>query len=251
MSKILGWILTPLALIALWITLLVWHPFIVLFYRVNRDLFYKFVALGNGVLILDLKLVGANVTVSGRENLPQNEKVVIVSNHQSYFDIPLFIWIFRQYQPSFVAKHTLGRFFPSVSFVLRKSGSALINRKIPREALPSIEKMAEIANNEGRSVCIFPEGTRARDGELKRFKRPGLIKLLEKTPDYKVLPVYISGAWKLMKYNMAPIPFGVDIHVKILEPICRTGISDDEVASLCEKRISSYAKDLTTEPKAV
>ena len=168
---------------------------------------------------------------------PHTGPVLIVANHQSFFDIPIFIWFLRRYYPKFVAKRSLGRGFPSVSLVLRSGGSALIDRGNPKQAVPAIKALGSFALTHGYGACIFPEGTRARDGVLKAFKPAGLKTLLEAMPDVPVLPVAVHGAWRLMRYGLKPIPFGVRVYVSVLAPLSRRDCSDDAIIAQSEELI--------------
>jgi 1-acyl-sn-glycerol-3-phosphate acyltransferase len=72
---------------------------------------------------------------------------------------------------------------------------------------------------------IFPEGTRARHGELGEFRRSGLLALLEEAPGAPVVPLAIDESWRLLSRNFLPVPWGVRVRVWIGDPITRR---DDE-----------------------
>ncbi len=69
---------------------------------------------------------------------------------------------------------------------------------------------------------IFPEGTRARHGELGPFKPAGTVALLEEAPEAAVVPVAIDNSWRLLKHNFLPVPWGVRVRVSIGAPMART-----------------------------
>ena len=71
----------------------------------------------------------------------------------------------------------------------------------------------------GVSAVIFPEGTRARHGELGKFRPRGTLALLEAAPDTAVVPVCIDESWRLLRYNLRPVPFGTRVRVWIGDPI--------------------------------
>jgi 1-acyl-sn-glycerol-3-phosphate acyltransferase len=68
---------------------------------------------------------------------------------------------------------------------------------------------------------IFPEGTRARTGELGRFKPAGTVALLEEAPETPVVPVAIDESWRLLRHNYLPVPFGTRVRVHLGAPIAR------------------------------
>lgn len=175
----------------------------------------------NRYVVKLLSIVGAKVTVEGRERLVPNACYLIVSNHQSLFDIPLAISIFGAYRPRFVAKRQLARWIPGLSYNLRHGGNALIDRGNSSQALRAMSRLAERMQEERFAVVLYPEGTRARDGVLKPFKIAGITAFLKKVPDAEVVPLTIEGSWKLQTYRRGPVPRGVEINVVVGEPLKR------------------------------
>jgi 1-acyl-sn-glycerol-3-phosphate acyltransferase len=234
--------MTPIFLVATLATLLVWQPVIMTTRRFLPWIHGLQVGYANGFLLLLLRLVGARIVIERLgEPLPEGP-AVIVSNHQSFYDIPLILWTFRARFPRFVAKKELERGVPSVSNVLREDGSALIDRGNPRQAIDAIKALGTGVKTHGWTACIFPEGTRSRDGRVKRFKPAGLVTLLGETPGVPVIPVTIDGSWEIMRYGFRPVPFGVRIRVRVHPPLGRE-TDDSEVVERAEEIIR---RDLTT-----
>ena len=104
-------------------------------------------------------------------------------------DIPLLLGSMHL-NLRFVAKEELGR-IPIFGHVIKQAGFVMIKRGQNREALKSLLAASEVLKS-GRSVHIFPEGTRSVDGQLLPFKR-GAFLVAQKggTP---VLPVTIIGS---------------------------------------------------------
>ena len=128
------------------------------------------------------------VTVVGRENVKKNQSYVVVSNHQSLYDIfVLFGWLGIDLK--WVIKKEL-RTFPVFGYAAEKGGNILIDRSNPREAYESLEK-ANHKIRDGTSIIILPEGTRSRTGELGEFKK-GAFWLAQQL-DLPILPVTIVG----------------------------------------------------------
>jgi 1-acyl-sn-glycerol-3-phosphate acyltransferase len=179
----------------------------------------KSVGLLNGLLIVNTWVLGTRYIVRGLDNIPLGIPLIIVSNHQSLYDIPLFIWYLRKVHPKFVSKRELGRGIPSVSYNLRHGGSVLIDRNDSRQSLQEIRKLGEYIEKHQRSAVIFPEGTRSRDGNPKRFAENGTKILSKYAPSAHILPVTINNSWKLVKYGSFPLGLGVkmemDIHPSI------------------------------------
>jgi 1-acyl-sn-glycerol-3-phosphate acyltransferase len=154
---------------------------------------------------------------------------IIVSNHQSMFDVPILGALFFSNFPKYISKRSLGRWIPSVSYNLRRGGHVLIDRADAPAALESIRELGRRVRAGGPSAMIFPEGTRARVGELGRFKPAGLLALLEEAPDTPVVPVAIDESWRLLQHNFLPVPWGVRVRVHIGAPIARRP-GEDKVA---------------------
>ena len=71
------------------------------------------------------------------------------------------------------------------------------------------------------TAVLYPEGTRARAGELGEFKPAGFLALLDAAPGVEVVPVAIDNSWKLLRNNLLPVPFGTRVRVYIGDPIAR------------------------------
>lgn len=158
---------------------------------------------------------------------------IIVSNHQSMFDIPILGWLFLANFPKYISKRSLGSWIPSVSYNLRHGGHVLIDRSDAPAALEAIRELGRRVRQGGPSAMIFPEGTRARIGELGRFKPAGTVALLEEAPDAPVVPVAIDQSWRLLQHNCLPVPWGLRVRVHIGAPITRQPGEDN--AALLER----------------
>jgi 1-acyl-sn-glycerol-3-phosphate acyltransferase len=158
---------------------------------------------------------------------------IVVSNHQSMFDIPILGALFFSNFLKYVSKRELGRGIPSVSYNLRRGGHVLIDRADAPSAVAAIAELGGRVRDGGVSASIFPEGTRARRGELGSFRRAGLLALLEAAPDTPVVPVALDNSWRLLAHSFFPVPWGVRVRVHIGQPIARR--SDEDRAALIER----------------
>jgi 1-acyl-sn-glycerol-3-phosphate acyltransferase len=151
---------------------------------------------------------------------------LLVANHQSMFDIPILGALLFTNFPKYVSKKELARWIPSISYNLRRGGNAIIDRKDRAQALAAIRALGQRVRQHGVSAVIYPEGTRARRGELGAFKSGGLTELLDAAPDIPVVPVAIDNSWKLLRHNLMPVPFGIRVRIHIGAPIARTPDED-------------------------
>lgn len=132
--------------------------------------------------------------LSGRD-LP--ERFLLVANHQSLMDIPVFIALIPDRNLRFVAKRELRDGIPFVSLVLRSQGHALIRRKgDASQAMRAIHRYARRCEREGTCPVVFPEGTRSRDGEVGVFHTAGVRKILGETA-LPLVVAAIEGGWKI------------------------------------------------------
>ena len=119
-----------------------------------------------------------------RENdreLPEN--FIVISNHQSLFDIPAYMNYFRDWKTvRFVAKDTLSRHIPLVSEMLRSQEHCMIPRKArPMEAMKYLEEFGKRCVERNQVPVLFPEGTRTKDGNVGKFATAGFRRLAEST----------------------------------------------------------------------
>jgi 1-acyl-sn-glycerol-3-phosphate acyltransferase len=172
-------------------------------------------------LVGAFRITGLGLRVERSPAVRSHHSYLIISNHQSMFDIALLGYLFFTNFPKFVSKRELARRIPSVSYNLKRGGNALIDRGDAEQAVGAIRALGERVERNGVSAVIFREGTRARHGALGAFKPRGSLALLEAAPATAIVPVAIDESWHLMRSNFLPIPFGVRIHVHIGDPIQR------------------------------
>jgi 1-acyl-sn-glycerol-3-phosphate acyltransferase len=154
-------------------------------------------------------LAGGNVEVSGSETLPAQGGVLFVSNHQGAFDIPLLIG-FVPGLKGFVSKKENFR-LPIVSTWMRLLGCIVIDRSDLRQSVGAIARGVRDLRA-GRSLVVFPEGTRSQSGKLQRFKE-GSFKLASRS-GVPIVPLTIDGSYRLLEGNRGRItPGTVRLHI--------------------------------------
>lgn len=70
------------------------------------------VGLLNGLFFLCLHMVGTTFRFKIEGEIPENVPIIIVSNHQSLWDIPPLIWFLRRLHPKFISRKELGQRIP-------------------------------------------------------------------------------------------------------------------------------------------
>ena len=239
MKKLLSHLLTPIFLLVFGFWLLLFHPIQYLCLKIGGRYAHDYsVAVLNFLLIHTGKILGTSYKLEGAENLISHRPLLIVTNHQSMYDVPPFFWTLRALHPKFVTKKELGKGIPSISFNLKYGGSVLIDRKDGKQAITEIHKLADYVNSQGFTAVIFPEGTRSRNGELKPFKTAGLISLMEKMPEALIVPITINNSYKMLPYGKYPLGLGVQVSHTIHPAIENKG-DHKELAAKIEAVIAS------------
>lgn len=127
----------------------------------------------------------------GVDGVPPTGGVLLVVNHQSMLDIP-FVATSIDRRITFVARATLNE-NPLLRFVIHACDGVTVKRgEADRAALEAmVERLAA-----GECVCIFPEGTRSKDGTVAPFQRGALM--VARRAKVPVVPIGLSGtgaAW--------------------------------------------------------
>ncbi len=237
MKKLLAYILSSVYYLVFGFLLGVFHVAQVIAWNIwGYKAQKKVVEILNFLIIKSFTILGARVRFEGFEKIPEGKPLIIISNHQSQWDIPPIVWGFRRHYPKFISKKELGKGIPSISYNLRKGGSALIDRKNRSQAIKEIIKLGRHIEENKYSACIFPEGTRSRDGKVKRFKTGGLGTLLKTAPSAVVIPFAVDGNYRLHGKGF-PMGIGEKLTYTVLDPIDREGRTVEEIAGLSEQVI--------------
>ena len=137
---------------------------------------------------------------------PIPPQTIIVSNHQSYFDILITRVFFGRHRIRFIAKQTLERGFPAVSRLMRIQRHAFINRRA--DMFTTMKTIRNFSIRLARSrLCpvIFPEGTCASDGVLLPFLSAGLRQAVTHL-DASITAVVISNSYRLNRLFRLKMP---------------------------------------------
>lgn len=157
---------------------------------------------------------GIDIEVHGREHIVQGDSYVVMSNHQSHYDIPVLFQAL-QVPLRMVAKKELFQ-VPIWGQAMRASGFVELDRGNRDKAIESLEASTEKLSS-GICVWIAPEGTRSRDGKLGPFKSGGFRLAL--SGGTKILPVSIRGTREVLRKGTASVYRGRKVEVWVGSPI--------------------------------
>lgn len=238
--KIISYILSSLFTIVFFLILLVFHPLQWIALKFGYNSHKIVVDWLNWWLVKSLLVLGTRVIFTKKGEIPSNTSIIFVSNHQSMFDIPPMIWHLRKHHPKFVSKIELGKGIPSVSINLRHGGAALINRKDAKQAISELDRFGKRIQEKKWSAAIFPEGTRSRNGQPKKFSVNGLKTIIKHNPNAYIVPVSINNSWKIFKYGGFPLGVFNKVIFETHSPISLQSKNIDEVLLETEKVIKSH-----------
>lgn len=159
--------------------------------------------------LLNIFLSGTRLTIRGKEKINTNLTHIVMSNHQSLFDVWALIGKIPL-QIRWIVKAEI-RKIPVFGYTLERMGHIYVDRKKRAAAYISLETAAGKIKN-GTSVIIFPEGTRSNDGHLLKFRMGGIIMALKS--GVPILPVTVNGSrFVLPKNTLALMPGKIEVVV--------------------------------------
>ena len=157
---------------------------------------------------------GAHYSVSGLEKLDCHSHYIFASNHESALDIPLILGGLPFHIVA-LAKSELRR-VPILGWVMIIAKHVFIDRFNSKRAIESLKKVTLSLTENPRSLMIFPEGTRSRDGQVHQFKKGGLSIALEVGMD--VVPLAVCGTGAIVAKKSFRLNRG-QVELKVGNPI--------------------------------
>ncbi|MDE3172155.1 MAG: 1-acyl-sn-glycerol-3-phosphate acyltransferase [Gemmatimonadota bacterium] len=163
---------------------------------------------------------GARVVIHDEHGYSRLAGAVYASNHVSWYDVFALAAVLPRY--SFVAKSEL-RKIPVFGPAAGAAGIVYLDRDNRKRAFDSYKEAAEYVRD-GRSVVVYPEGTRGHDYSLRPFKKgPFVLAIASEAP---VVPVIVHGTRAIMPKGSFRVRAGV-IHLHFLEPVPAAGLDYD------------------------
>lgn len=178
---------------------------------------------------------GVKVEVLGLEHLPTQGPYIIMANHQSHADVPI-LFSSLPIIPGFLAKKELAK-IPFLAMALRAGGHVLIDRSDRNSAMRAIKNAADEVRS-GKTLAIFPEGTRGAEDRLGPFKKGAF--LLAKKALVPVVPVAIQGSRSILSRDEL-LPRSGQVRVHVGKTISPDEIRTLDVEGLSDKTAVSIA----------
>ncbi len=147
-------------------------------------------------MVLGLSLT--EYVVEGRENLkllPPGRRVLVISNHESYLDIPCILGL-MDFRVGFIAKKELNR-IPLLGMWIKQLGGVLLDRQNLRASHAVIKGV--FSNSDTGALLVFPEGTRNKTGSVAPFKPGSLRPAFE--GNAMILPITLCGGRRKFEGN--------------------------------------------------
>lgn len=182
-----------------------------------------------------VRLAGVKLTVRGVEHIPAEGSILFVGNHQSFFDIPIFLSGVTR-PTGFIAKDEL-RSVPLLSSWIEAIGSIFIIRGETRKALEAVINAAKLLKTENHALAVFPEGTRSKNGVVGDFKA-GSMKISSRSGSM-IVPFCINGSWKIMPRDCKTFTPG-SVELTFFPALSAEEIKSmdtNEIAKLCRQYI--------------
>jgi long-chain acyl-CoA synthetase len=130
--------------------------------------------------------------VTGRAHIPHNRNVIVVANHASHLDMGLVKYALGSYGSEIVSLAAQDYFFEGNRFLSAYFENFTRLVPMPRNGTlrQGLRKAGELIE-QGKTLLLFPEGTRSTDGQLHEFK--AIVGHLALHHRVDVLPVYLGG----------------------------------------------------------
>ena len=172
---------------------------------------------------------GVKLEVNVYDNIPKDQAVLFVGNHNSLYDIIVTYPLMKR-PTGYIAKKEIKK-IPFLSWWMYFVNCIFLDRDDPRKGLKSVLDAADLIKN-GVSIFLFPEGTRSKDGNLHEFKDGGFkIATKSKCP---IIPVGITGSSDIFEKQFPRIKSS-KVTVTFGTPIYTSNLSRDELRNISDR----------------
>jgi 1-acyl-sn-glycerol-3-phosphate acyltransferase len=190
-----------------------------------------------------VKRASIDLRVDGKEHATPGESFVLMSNHQSLYDVPV-IYQALDRRIRMVAKKELFR-VPIWGRAMQRAGFIALDRQSRERSRESLAASAQVLAR-GTSIWIAPEGTRSRDGSLGEFRKGGFHLALQS--GCRILPISVIGTRQVLPAKGAHITDGCRVRVVIHPPVDPRSFGEERKTELIAQVRSAIASALPEAP---
>lgn len=187
-----------------------------------------------------LRASGTHLSIEGGDHIDPNKSYVVVANHLSTLDI-MVCFLAVPLPIRYLAKKELFR-IPLMAQAMRAVGIIEVDRKARGAIHTSVNRQAKELIEHKRSLIIYAEGTRPRDGVMKPFKKGAFTMAI--SSQMPVLPLSIHGTYEAAVPGK-PWFRGGQVTATVDPPISTEGMTQanadelrDRVREIIAKRVS-------------
>ncbi len=183
--------------------------------------FVKLTGIIPGLIFFKPKVY--RVKNNSKKLLPK--KAILMSNHTSLLDFPLYVFLFYFRNMHFLIAEVLFNKGKLFSWFLYKIGGIFVDRDVCNFSF--VEESLKILDNDG-VVGIFPQGRLPVKGKQFPYK-PGIVLVALRT-DAPIIPVYTDGNYGLFK--RAHVVIGEEIYIR--DYVNSENVTDEDLSRLAK-----------------
>ena len=169
------------------------------------------------------------IRINRKVDLPKDEVFIFYANHTSWVDVAVVNMVVKR-NLHFIAKSELKK-KPFVGMSIKAMDMIFVDRGNRADAIKSLNEAVEKIKG-GKNIIAFPEGTRSRNGEMRKKFKKGIFHMAIQA-GVSIVPIAIAGAHELVPHGFLMKSGTID--VAIGNPISTDGYSIDNVNPLMEK----------------
>lgn len=183
---------------------------------------------------------GSKLTIEGQHNIEYDRSYVVVANHLSTLDI-MACFLAVPLPIRYLAKKELFR-VPILAQGMRSVGIVEVDRSARSAIHAEVNRKSKELVAKGRSLIIYAEGTRPRNGELHPFKKGAFTMAI--ASQLPILPVTIHGTYDAWRPDTLWVRGGPLIAV-VEKPIDTVGMTAQDSGALAEQVHEIIARRLS------
>ncbi len=231
LKEILGRICAAWAALFFVITLLiVLVPFLLFsYYLDDPKKTRRFAAISRVWMGIYLPLIGCPLIVRGRKNFAPGETYIVVSNHNSFMDVPISYPAIPNGNKT-IAKIEMAK-IPLFGMIYT-TGSVLVDRKSEASRKDSYLQMRKVLEM-GLNMCLYPEGTRNLTGQPLKSFHDGAFRLSIDTGK-AIIPSLIFNTRKVLP---ASKPFFLMPHKMEMHFLPPVTVQPGETTQMFKERV--------------